>query len=109
MRTATYRMGFNTGKKRSKNMNTHTHNGGEHRTAALSMHSYRLTPPPKTNMVVVAIIGRLRGRNFRKSSLAKFGSDARSVAGDREGSRVDGMWHDRAVPGNRVAPGSRRC
>ena len=43
--------------------------------------------------------------NFEKSSLAEFGCDARSVAGNRGGCCVGG----RAVSRDRVAPGSSRC
>ena len=53
--------------------------------------------------------GTWRGRAvFGKSSLAEFVCDARSFAGDREGSCVGGTWRGRAVSGDRVAPGSGR-
>ena len=52
---------------------------------------------------------RLRKGNFGKSSLAEFGCDARSFAGDREGCCVGGTWHGRAVSGDRVALGTRSC
>ena len=41
-----------------------------------------LLAEPKGNVVITY---RLRERNFEKSSLAEFGCDARSFAGDREG------------------------
>ena len=49
---------------------------------------------------------RLRKGNFEKSSLAEYGCDARSFAGDREGCCVGGTWRDRAVSVDRVAHGS---
>ena len=65
---------------------------------------YRLEP---TENVVITC--RLRESNFGKSSLAEFGCDARSLAGDREDCCVGGTWRGRAVSGDRVAPGSSRC
>ena len=44
---------------------------------------------------------RLWQGNSEKSSLAEFGCDARSFAGDREGCSVGGTWRGRAVSGDR--------
>ena len=59
--------------------------------------------------VKVVITHRLREGNFEKSSLAEFGCDARSFAGDCEGCCVGGIWRGRAVSGDRVAPWDSRC
>ena len=65
----------------------------------------RSTADPTEHVVITC---RLRESNFEKSSLAEFGCDARSFAGDREGCCVGGTWRGRAVSGDRVAPGSSR-
>ena len=65
-------------------------------------------PLSQNKMYQVLINCRLREGNFEKSSLAEFGCDARSVAGDREGCCVGGTWRGRAVSGDRVAPGGGR-
>ena len=57
----------------------------------------------------VMITCRLREGNFANSSLAEFGCDAPSFAGDREGCCVGGTWRGRAVSGDRVALGTRSC
>ena len=60
-------------------------------------------------MYQVVITYRLREGNFEKSSLAEFGCDARSFAGDREGCCVGGTWRGRAALGDLVAPWNSRC
>ena len=67
----------------------------------------RSTAEPKKGNVVITC--PLREGNFEKSSLAEFGCDARSFAGDHEGCCVGGTWRGRAVLGDRVALGSRSC
>ena len=46
---------------------------------------------------------------MKKLSLAEFGCNARSFAGDREGCSVGRTWRGRAVSGDRVALGTRSC
>ena len=88
-------------KKRSKKAETE----GFELTLCLSRIE-RSTAEPKGNVLITC---RLREGNFEKSSLAEFGCDARSFAGDREGCCVGETWRGRAVSGNRVALGSRSC
>ena len=52
------------------------------------------TVEPTENVVITC---RLQDNNSEKSSLAEFGCDARSVAGDREGCCVSGTWRRRVV------------
>ena len=66
----------------------------------------RSTVEPTENVVITCC---LRESSFEKSSLAEFGCDALSVAGDREGCCVGGTWRRRAVSVDRVAPWSSRC
>ena len=65
----------------------------------------RSTAEPKKRNVVITC--RLQEGNFEKSSLAEFGCDARSFAGDREGCCVGSSWRGRAVSGDRMALGTR--
>ena len=60
-----------------------------------------------TKKVVITCL--LREGKFEKSTLAEFGCDPRSFAGDREGCCVGGTWRGRAFSGDRVALGSSRC
>ena len=53
----------------------------------------------------IVFVCRLREPNFQKSSLADFGGDARSFAGDREGYCVGRAWCGRTVAGGLVALG----
>ena len=62
----------------------------------------RSTVEPTQN---VANTCRLLEGNSEKSSLAEFGCDVRSFAGDREGCCVGGTWRGPTVSGDRVAPG----
>ena len=64
---------------------------------------------PLSQKEIIVITCRLREGNFEKSSLAEFGCDAHSFAGDREGYCVGGTWRGRAVSGDQVALGSRSC
>ena len=66
----------------------------------------RSTVEPTENIVITC---RPRDGNFEQASLAEFGCDARSFAGDREGYCVGGTWCGRAVSVDRVAPESSRC
>ena len=64
------------------------------------------TVEPTKNVVITCL---LREGKFEKSTLAEFGCDPRSFAGDREGCCVGGTWRGRAFSGDRVALGSSRC
>ena len=103
--TATNRTGYSIQQEKKQIEKKQISTVGEARTA-LFVQNWALYRWAKRKKVIIC---RLQKANLKKSSLAEFGGDVRSFAGDRDGCCVGGTWHDRVVSGGRLTLGSSRC